>query len=223
MTGPDASSAPLRRHERPPVEPDAPAGLLVMLHGRGADGHDLVPLLDLIDPDQRLHCVTLQAPWQLPGQPGWHWYEVHRVGFPHPPTFLSSLRALERDVDALLAEHRLTHDRLVIGGFSQGAVMSIATAFGARRPRPRAVLPWSGFVPIVDGWTLDPDAAADVPVLLTHGALDPIIQPRFGHDARARLTAAGADVIWSEPPIGHELDPDTVRAARQLVERSFGS
>ncbi|MCW2927336.1 MAG: phospholipase/Carboxylesterase [Thermoleophilia bacterium] len=212
----------LIRRDRPAVPADSPSGLLVLLHGRGADGNDLFPLIDMIDPERRLHGVTFQAPAQLPGSPGWHWYEVHRVGHPHPPTFFPSLEALQHDVDALLVEHGLTHDRLVLAGFSQGAVMSIATAFAPGRPAPAAVLPWSGFVPTVEGWELDPAAAADVPVLLTHGALDPVIVASFGHDAKARLEAAGAAVEWREPAMGHELDPATVVRARQLLDELFG-
>lgn len=209
----------LRRRERAAADPSSPAGLLVLLHGRGADGDDLAPLFDIVDPEARLHAVTLQAPDQLPGQPGFHWYQVHRVGSPHRPTFEPSLRLLEAEVDTLLAEHGLAHDRLVLGGFSQGSVMSIATAFGPGRPRPAAVFAWSGFVPDVEGWQLDPAAARDVPVLLTHGALDPVIVASFGHDAREQLEAAGAAVEWREPPMGHELDPATLVRARALAEQ----
>jgi phospholipase/carboxylesterase len=213
----------LVRFERPAFEGEAPAGLLVLLHGRGADGQDLVPLLDMLDPERRLHAATLQAPMQLPGEPGWHWYVVRRVGFPDAATFTPALRALERELDAMLAEHDLTHDRLVLGGFSQGAVMSIAAGFGTGRPRPAALLPWSGFVPSLDDWQLDPEAARDVPVLLTHGSLDPVIPVAFGHDSRDRLEAAGAAVEWREPAMGHELDPATVMRARQLLAGTFGT
>lgn len=212
---------PLLRHERPAGDPDHPAGLLVLLHGRGADGQDLFPLLDVIDPRARLHGVTLQAPTSYPGLPGWHWYEVQRVGHPDPESFWSSLRRLEHDVDALLEALGLEHGQLVLGGFSMGAVMSIATGFGMGRPRPAAILPWSGFVPNVDGWSLDAGAAANVPVLLTHGRHDPVIELRFGHDARERLESVGATVEWREPPMGHELDTATVVRARQLVEELF--
>lgn len=213
----------LVRADRPAADPDAPAGLLVLLHGRGADGQDLFPLLDMLDPERRLHAVTLQAPMQLPGQPGWHWYVVERVGFPHEPTFFPILAALERELDTLLDEHGLRHDQLVLGGFSQGAVMSIAAGLGEGRPSPALLLAWSGFVPTVDGWQLDPAVAAGVPVLITHGSLDPVIPIRFGQESKARLEAAGAQVEWREPPIGHELDPGTVMRARQLLSERFAA
>lgn len=212
-----ADAPPLRRLERPAAHPNDPDGLLVLLHGRGADRHDLFPVLDLIDPGHRLHAVTLEAPFQPEGQLGHHWYHVRIVGAPDRDMFHASMRLLHRDIDALLAEHDLRPDQLILGGFSQGAVMAIASAFAPGRPKPAAVLPWSGFVPTVEHWKLDPAAAEGVPVLLTHGALDPVIDVEFGRNADALLRQAGADVTYREPAIGHELDLETVRAARELA------
>lgn len=208
---------PLARRVRPAAHAERPDGLLVLLHGRGANMDDLFPLLDLVDPGRRLHAVTLQAPFQPQGPMGWFWYTVKVVGAPERDEFHASMRMLHRDIDQLLTDLELTHDQLVIGGFSQGAVMAIGTAFAPGRPRPAAVLPWSGFVPTVEHWNLDPDAARGVPVLLTHGALDPVIDVEFGHNAKALLEQAGADVTYREPTIGHEVDLETVLAARELV------
>ena len=63
-----------------------PEGLLVLLHGRGADEHDLFPLLDVLDPERRLLGVTPRAPLSLPPG-GAHWYAFYRVGEPEPTTF----------------------------------------------------------------------------------------------------------------------------------------
>ena len=60
-----------------------PQGALVLLHGRGADEHDLYPLLDMLDPDRRLLGVTARGPLSLPPG-GAHWYEVKRIGYPDP-------------------------------------------------------------------------------------------------------------------------------------------
>lgn len=61
------------------------AGTIVLLHGRGADEHDLLPLLGVLDPQRRLRGVTVGAPLAMPGTPGRHWYAVYRVGYPIPP------------------------------------------------------------------------------------------------------------------------------------------
>ena len=175
-----------------------PQGSLVLLHGRGADEADLAPLLDLLDPGRRLLGVTPGAPLRLPPG-GRHWYVVPRVGFPDPETFRSSLAAL-RELVADLPRP------LVLGGFSQGAVMSLAVAAEAGAQRPRAVVALSGFVPRVPGWELADDLGG-LPVLLAHGVQDPVIPVGFGREARERLEGAGAAVTYREHPGGHHVDP----------------
>ncbi len=115
--------------ERPAV--GEPEGALVLLHGRGADEHDLFPLLDALDPRQRLHGYTPRAPLALPPG-GAHWYIVPRVGFPDHDTFHASYELLSDWLDAL----PFPPEQIVLGGFSQGAVMAYSLGLGAGRPRP---------------------------------------------------------------------------------------
>ena len=176
----------------------APRGALVLFHGRGADEHDLFPLLDVLDPARRLHGYCPRAPLALPPG-GAHWYVVPRVGYPDAATFSSSYDAASTWLDSL------PHERIVLGGFSQGCVMALALGLGAGRPRPAAICGFSGFIPVVDGWAAD--LAVVPPVALGHGEYDPVIPVEFGRDARDTLVAAGGDVLYREYPLPHTLDP----------------
>jgi len=199
----------LRALERPAAT--EPEGALVLLHGRGADEHDLFPLLDALDPDRRLDGYTPRAPLSLPPG-GAHWYYVPRVGYPDAETFGEGYRALTEWFDALPHEP----DSIVLGGFSQGAVMSYALGLGRGRPRPRALIALSGFIPTVDGWALD-TAAPFPPIAIAHGEYDPVIPVELGRAARATLEAAGADVVYRESPIEHSIDPQVIPLLRALV------
>jgi phospholipase/carboxylesterase len=187
-----------------------PDGALVLLHGRGADEHDLFRLLDLLDPEHRLLGVPLRGPLTLPPG-GAHWYIVRRVGFPDHETFHATYEAATTALDDLLAEHAVPHGRTVLGGFSQGTVMSYALGLGAARPRPAGILAMSGFLPTVDGFELDFEPASGLPVAIGHGEYDPVIPVEFGRDARDRLTAAGAEVTYRESPMPHSIDPAFLR------------
>ncbi|MEJ7789503.1 MAG: hypothetical protein WKF29_06420 [Thermoleophilaceae bacterium] len=181
-------------------------GALVLLHGRGADEHDLYPLLDMLDPERRLLGVTARGPLSLaPG--GAHWYAVARVGYPDPATFGPAYARLTGWVDAFLAENGVPVSETVIGGFSQGTVMSYAVSLGAGRPRPAAMLALSGFMPTVEGFGFDLTTAAGLPVAIGHGALDPVIGVEFARDARERLEGADADVTYQESQMAHSIDP----------------
>jgi phospholipase/carboxylesterase len=204
------------QHRLRPADGD-PQGALVLCHGRGTDEHDLLPLLDALDPERRLLGATPRGPLTLPPG-GAHWYVVRRVGFPDPETFHATYPLLAGWVDALLEAHGLSHDRTILGGFSQGSVMSYALSLGNGRPRPAAIVALSGFIPEVEGFELDLDAAGGLPVAIGHGAYDPIIPVEFGRDTRARLEAAGADVTYRESPMPHSVDPGFLRDLQPWLE-----
>jgi len=186
-----------------------PEGALVLLHGRGADEHDLVPVLDVLDPQRRLVGLTPGAPL-TPPQGGRWWYHVPRVGFPDPTTFHAAYAALTSLLDAWLLERDIEWSRTIVGGFSMGCVMSYATALGRGRPSPAGVLAMSGFIPTVEGWEPDLEHRRELPVFITHGARDPVISVEFARDARARLERTGLAVEYHEHRGGHHLDPRTL-------------
>jgi phospholipase/carboxylesterase len=185
-------------------------GALVLLHGRGADEHDLFPLLDELDPERRLHGYTPRAPLALPPG-GAHWYVVPRVGYPDPGTFWPSYRALVEWLDAL------PYERVVVGGFSMGCVMSLATSLGGDlRRRPAAVCGFSGFVPVVEGWAID-DSRPLPPVALGHGTAVPVIGIEFARRARDQILAAGGELLYREYPLPHALDQQFLIEVREWL------
>lgn len=202
-------SAPLRARIR--EARGEPAGALVLLHGRGADEHDLAGLLDELDPERRLLGITPRGPLSLPPG-GAHWYRLGGIPTPDPATF----HATFAQAAAFLDELPVPVERVVLGGFSQGAVMSLTLGLAAARPRPAGIVALSGFLPDVDGFTLD-ERLDGLPVAVAHGTHDPVIPVAFGRDAAARLAAAGADVLWRESPVPHTIDPRVLPELRAFV------
>ena len=176
---------------------------LVLLHGRGADENDLFGLFDVLDPERLLRGVTVGGPLALPPG-GRHWYVVPRVGFPDPATFTDTMELLTRTLDEEVGVDWAT---TVVGGFSQGTVMSYALGLGTGRPRPAGILAQSGFIPTVDGWAPDLAGRPDLPVMITHGTQDPVISVDFARQARALLEAGGLPVTYKETPVPHTIDP----------------
>lgn len=197
----------------PAGEPD---GALVLLHGRGADEHDLHGLLELLDPDRRLLGITPGGPLHLPPG-GRHWYRLGGIPTPDPATFLVSTRLLAELLDGL----PVPAERVVIGGFSQGCVMSWATALGPGRPRPAGIVALSGFLPRVAGFPLDLGRAEGLPVAVAHGAFDPVIPASFGSEAAEAMEAAGAMLTRLETPVPHTVDPSWLGPLRALVDTAL--
>jgi phospholipase/carboxylesterase len=211
--------SPIRHEKR--AAAGIPAGALALLHGRGADQHDLAPLLDLLDPERRLIGLLPRGPLALPPG-GRHWYIVREIGFPDPGTFLPTFADASNWLDTALEDVGVPAGRTVLGGFSQGAVMSYALGLGAGRPRPAAIVAFSGFVPRVEGFELDLESRASLPVSIAHGTLDPVIGVEWGRDARERLETAGLTVSYREDPAAHQITPGGVAQARAVVETALG-
>jgi phospholipase/carboxylesterase len=192
-----------------------PRGMLVLLHGRGADEHDLMPLAEALDPARELLAVAPRGPLQLPPG-GAHWYRVMRIGYPDPATFHPTVELAAGWLDTVGGEHGIGRERTVLAGFSQGAVMSWALGLGTGRPTPAAIVALSGFMPTVEGFGLDLDRPG-LRTAIGHGTLDPIIGVEWGREARDRLAAAGHVPLYREYPMPHTIDPAFVAELRGWI------
>jgi phospholipase/carboxylesterase len=194
-------------HGSRPAAREPADGTLVLLHGRATDEHDLLPVIDALDPERRLDGLTPRGPFALPPG-GHHWYgPVVRVGFPNKETFEQSFTLLSEWLDATV-----DLERTVLGGFSQGAVMAYALGLGRGRPTPAGIVALSGFIPTVGGWEAELQRPA-LPVWIAHGRRDPVISIDFARAAHELLEGAGLSVAYHESEAGHHVDP---RALTQL-------
>ena len=193
----------------------------MLFHGRGADERDLYPLLDLLDPGRRMLGVTPRGPLRLPPG-GAHWYAVKEIGYPDPATFDETFALASSWLDGVVAESGVGWERTIVGGFSQGAVMTYALSLGAGRPRPAGIVALSGFMPTVPGFELD--LSSPLPrATVGHGTLDPVISVEWGRDARRRLEEAGADLVYLETPgMGHTIDPELMRRIPGWISETIG-
>jgi len=106
----------------------------------------------------------------------------------------------------------------VLGGFSQGSMMSYALGLGADRPRPAGIIALSGFFPTVDGLEYDFERPLP-PIAIGHGTQDPVISVEWGRQARDLLEGHGADVLYREYPLPHTVDPSFLAELRPWLER----
>ena len=176
--------------------------LVVLLHGYGADGNDLIglaPHWQGLLPGAAF--VAPNAPDRVPGAPaGFQWFPIARLD-PHGMTGGVALAAprIGEFLDAELARLGLPPERLVLAGFSQGAMLALH--LGLRRG-PAAIVGFSGLLP-------DPPPAEGpkVPILLTHGGADDVIPAGAMFAAAGALGAAGLPVQWHlAPGMGHGID-----------------
>lgn len=209
------STSRIQQQTRPPA--GEPEGALVLIHGRGADEYDLLPLIDALDPERRLLGLTPRGPLSLPPG-GAHWYRLGGIGTPDPQSFLASYSELAAWLDGVLEATGIPLERTIVGGFSQGSVMTYSLAYGAGRPKLAGAIALSGFMPTVAGFELDLSGHAALPIAVAHGRTDPVIDFEFGESARDRLLAAGCSPLWLPGDLGHIIDQRQLPALQTFVE-----
>jgi phospholipase/carboxylesterase len=178
--------------------------LVVLCHGYGADGNDLIGLAPHW---QRLlptvAFVAPNAPQRCDAGPGYQWFPISRLD----PRAMrqgveSAAASLDAFLDAELARTGLTGDRLALVGFSQGTMMSLHVGL-RRKERPVAIVGYSGL--LADAESLAPGNAP--PVLLVHGDADPMIPVDQLFVSAAALGRAGLPVQWHvSPGTPHAID-----------------
>lgn len=203
-----------------PLTPGPARHLVVLLHGLGADGQDLIELAPhwaaavpgarFIAPDAPFPCDM--APY------GRQWFSLQDRS---PAVVLEGVRRaapiLNAFIDAELQSLGLAPDRLVLMGFSQGTMMALHVA--ARRPLAVAgVLGYSGR--LAGAGTLAAEAVSHPPVMLIHGDEDQVIPVTAMGEAAAALTAAGFAVeSHRRPGLDHGIDGEGVALGAAFLAR----
>jgi len=191
--------------------------LMVLCHGYGADGNDLIGLA----PHWQRLLPTLafaapNAPERCPGGAGHQWFPITRLDPEETRRgVISAASALEDFLDAELKRLDLPPQRLMLAGFSQGTMMSLHV--GLRRAvKPAAILGYSGMLAAPESLPeLDHDAP---PILLVHGDADTVIPVQALFAAAGALGRAGALLQWHiSRGMGHSIDPDGLRLGAMLL------
>ena len=183
--------------------------MLLLLHGRGADEADLLPLADSLDP--RLFVVSVRAP--LPLGPGFAWYDLADIGSPEPSSFAASLAALARFVEELPRAYPIDPTRTFTLGFSQGAVMAGSLLLTHPEATAGTVM-LSGYLPLDQTLSVDETALANRRVFVGHGTADPLIPVAWARQVRDYFTKVGADLTYREYPMAHYIGPEELDNVR---------
>ena len=209
----------------PRLEPRgrAVSALVVLLHGYGANGDDLIALGEGWRqwlPDAAF--VAPNAPQMIPGMYGaLQWFALT---LRDPSEYWRGVEAarpaLDRFLDAELVRYRLPSSRLVLVGFSQGTMMALH--IGLRRAAaPAGIVAYSG---LLAGPEHLGETKARPPVLMIHGEADDLIPVEALHAGREALAAASVPVEWHvRPGLGHGIDPEGQFMAAHFIAQVLRS
>jgi phospholipase/carboxylesterase len=211
---------------------DGPA--VVLLHGFGAPGDDLVSLWRVIDAPTGTRFVFPEAPLAPPvlgGGRAWWMIDLEALQL---ALARGQTRDLSRDVPEGIAEARervvamlddldraLKPSRVVLGGFSQGAMLSCDIALRTERPLAALVM-LSGTYVAEDEWSPLMPRRAGLPAFLSHGSLDGMLPFAQSERLKGALAAAGLAVTWVPFRGAHEIPAPVVDALGKFLRGALG-
>ncbi|MCZ8143263.1 MAG: prolyl oligopeptidase family serine peptidase [Acetobacteraceae bacterium] len=206
-----------------PASGAKPDSLVLLLHGVGADGFDLIDLAPVwAEVLPHTLFIAPHAPFPFQGAPfGRQWFDIAdrtparlEAGLRHAAGILGDF------TQAKLAELGLGGDRLALMGFSQGAMVALFAGLRGAVPAPASILAYSGALLAPESFAAE--VTARPPVLLVHGEADEVVPAMASRQAaRAFQAEAVPYELLLRPDLGHGLDDAGLAAGTALLTRSL--
>jgi phospholipase/carboxylesterase len=205
---------------KPPVSGNKPSSIVLLLHGYGSNGQDLIGLADMWAdglPDTLFVSPDAFAPCEMGF--GFQWFSLQSW---LPQHLLGGAEAvavqLNSYIDELLERYGLDESKLALVGFSQGTMMSLYIA-PRRKKAVAGVLGYSGA--LLGGEGLAKNAAAvRMPIHLVHGDVDPVVHVGAYYHAAETLKQAGYEVTGGVTRgLVHSIDEPGLRDGLSFLQR----
>ncbi len=211
-------------YEHHPASGAAPKQLVILLHGLGANGQDLISLAPMWAQDlPDAVFVSPDAPFPCDMAPvGYQWFSLREWT---TESILQGVQSaapvLDGFITQTLEKYGLSADKLALVGFSQGTMMSLYV--GPRYPEKIAgILGFSGALIGEDGLVQDPDEFHKPPVHLIHGEADQVVPVDAYHHARKNLETSGFEVSgYTTPGLPHGIDEAGIESGGAFLRNLF--
>lgn len=202
----------------PPANGGAPDSAVVLLHGYGSDGNDLIglaPHWQGILPGALF--VSPNAPTPL-GMGGFQWFAIDWTGdrlASRQTGVISARPVLVGFLEDLWAQTGIAPERTLLAGFSQGAMMALHV--GLSMPQElMGIVAFSGALVPPEGFGAP--GSAKPAICLVHGDMDEVVDPNLSADAKRLLAENGYDVRFHiSHGVGHGIAPDGLAFASEFI------
>jgi phospholipase/carboxylesterase len=207
---------------------EKPIGAVIWLHGLGADYNDFVPVvnelqlpigLKFVFPNAPVIPVTINNGYKMRA-----WYDILDFSDLHREVdsdgIIGSVRQINELIEELIAEG-FTSEQIIIAGFSQGGVISYYSALTSNY-KLGGLMVLSSYLPdisLLDAAQIQQKSS--LPILVCHGANDPVVNIKMAHIATKHLQQFNLKYEWHEYPMEHSICYEEIVAIQQWLLQIF--
>ncbi|MQP52399.1 MULTISPECIES: alpha/beta hydrolase [unclassified Flavobacterium] len=182
--------------------------LLLLLHGYGSNEEDLFSFATELPQDH--YVISVRAPYDL--QPYGHaWYAIHfdadENKFSDNEQAKESVQIIASFIDEIIKQYPIDSKNVNLIGFSQGAILSYATALTYPEKIAKVVALSGYFNQEIVPENIDTNAISHLKFFISHGSVDQVIPVEWARKAKPALENLGLEVEYQEYPIGHGVSP----------------
>jgi phospholipase/carboxylesterase len=204
-----------------------PQAAVIWMHGLGADGNDFAPLVPELNltgcpnirfvfPHAPMIPVTINNGYVMRA-----WYDIFAMDLVRREDEAGIAKSAKQ-IDALIDREKqrgLSTQKIVLAGFSQGCAMTLYT--GLRHAESLAgLVALSGYLPLAAKTAQERSQAnANIPILMAHGSMDPVVPQARAQASRELLTELGYSVQWHSYPMPHSVHPQEISEIAQFLRR----
>lgn len=194
--------------------------LLLLLHGYGSNEEDLFSFAPELPDDS--YVISVRAPYDL--QPYGHaWYAIHfdadENKFSDNVQAKQSVEIIASFIDEIVKQYPIDTENVTLIGFSQGAILSYATALTYPEKISKVVALSGYFNQEILPEIIDTKAISHLKFFVSHGSVDQVIPVDWARKAKPALENLGLEVEYQEYPIGHGVSPKNFYDFKNWLQR----
>ena len=194
--------------------------LLLLLHGYGSNEEDLFSFAPELPDDS--YVISVRAPYDL--QPYGHaWYAIHfdadENKFSDNEQAKKSVEIIASFIDEITKQYPIDSKNITLIGFSQGAILSYATALTYPEKISKVVALSGYFNQEILPEVIDTKAISHLKFFVSHGSVDQVIPVDWARKAKPALENLGLEVEYQEYPIGHGVSPKNFFDFKNWLQR----
>jgi len=194
--------------------------LLLLLHGYGSNEEDLFSFASELPQDH--YVISVRAPYDL--QPYGHaWYAIHfdadENKFSDNVQAKQSVELIAGFIDEIVKQYPIDAKNVTLIGFSQGAILSYATALTYPEKVAKVVALSGYFNQEIMPEVIDTKAISHLKFFVSHGSVDQVIPVEWARKAKPALENLGLEVEYHEYPVGHGVAPQNFFDFKNWLQR----